>query len=128
MMQTVLRFKEPDTQLGHMLRKATATAHAFDRHAPWRRIAMKAIDDGYFQSADEFVRFLEACLRHLDLEQVMYDLAYATGVRNLADAIARRWATNASRNDAPSTDEIAGLLQSERVTMGCFRSLRAEVN
>jgi len=50
-------------QLRHMLPANTATAQAIDRQEPWEQIAMKAIDDGYIESADQFVRFVEACLR-----------------------------------------------------------------
>lgn len=63
MTQTVSHFEEVITQLRHMLPTNTATAQAIDQHEPWERIAMKAIDDGYVESADEFVRFVEACLR-----------------------------------------------------------------
>jgi len=63
MTQTDSHFEEVVTQLRHMLDTNTATAQAIDRHEPWERIAMKAIDDGYIESADEFVRFVEACLR-----------------------------------------------------------------
>jgi hypothetical protein len=63
MMQTVSHFEELITELRHMLPTNTATAQAIDQHEPWERIAIKAIDDGYIESADEFVRFVEACLR-----------------------------------------------------------------
>ena len=63
MTQTVSHFEEVITQLRHMLPTNTATAQAIDQHEPWERIAMRAIDDGYVENADEFVRFVEACLR-----------------------------------------------------------------
>lgn len=63
MTQTVSHFEEVITQLRHMLPTNSATAQAIDQHEPWEQIAMKAIDDGYIESADEFVRFVEACLR-----------------------------------------------------------------
>ena len=47
-----------------MLPKDTAFAQAIDRHEPWEQIAIKAIDDGYIEIADEFVRFVEACVRN----------------------------------------------------------------
>ena len=62
-MQTISHFKEAITELRHMLPTNTATAQAIDQHEPWERIAVMAIDDGYIESADEFVRFVEACLR-----------------------------------------------------------------
>jgi hypothetical protein len=128
MKQTVSYFEEVSTQLRPMRPTNTARAQATDQHEPWERIAMKAIDDGYIESADEFVRFIDACLRHLAFEQVMSDRAYAIGVRNLADAIARLWASGNSTKSTPTTNEIAGLLQSEWVSLGHFRSLRSEIN
>jgi hypothetical protein len=127
MMQTVSNFEERNTQLRHMLPTNTATARASDLDEPWERIAMNAIDGGYIESADEFVRFVDACLRYLASEQVMYDRD-ALAVRNLADAIARLWASANSSKRTPTTNEIAGLLQSEWVTLGHFRSLRSAIN
>ena len=46
-----------------MLPADLATAQAIDRHEPWEQIATKAIADGYIERADEFVRFVEACVR-----------------------------------------------------------------
>ncbi len=63
MAQIVSHFDEVITQLREMLPADTATAQAIDQHEPWERIAMKAIDDGYVESAGEFVRFVEACVR-----------------------------------------------------------------
>jgi hypothetical protein len=63
MTQTVPHFDEFITQLRHMLPANTATAKAIDQHEPWERIAMKAIDDGYIECADAFVRIVEAWLR-----------------------------------------------------------------
>ena len=62
--QIVSNYDEFITQLRQMLPTDTATAQAIDRNEPWERIAMKAIDDGYVESADEFVRFVEACVTH----------------------------------------------------------------
>lgn len=128
MLQTISRFEGVFTQLRHLLPTHSVARQAADRHAPWKRIAMKAINDGYLESGDEFVRFVDACLRHLAFEEVMYDRAYTIKVRNLADAIVRQWTSGNSRNSTPSTDEIAGLLQSEWVTSGHFRSLRSATN
>jgi hypothetical protein len=63
MTQKISHIEEVITQLRHMLPTGTATARAIDEHEPWEQIAMKAIDDGYIESADEFVRFVEACVR-----------------------------------------------------------------
>ena len=64
MTQTVPDFEEVITQFRQMLPKKTATAQAIDEDEPWDRIAMKAVEDGYIEIADEFVRFVEVCVRH----------------------------------------------------------------
>jgi len=63
MTQIVSHFEEVITQLRPMLPKNTALAQAIDQHEPWERIAMKAIDDGYMEIADEFCRFFESIVR-----------------------------------------------------------------
>ena len=63
MMQTAMHFEEVITQLRYTVPTNTATAQAIDLHEPWERIAMKAIDDGFIEIADEFVRVVESCLR-----------------------------------------------------------------
>lgn len=63
MTQIASDFEEVIVQLRHMLPTNTATAQAIDQHEPWEQIAMKAIGDGYIEAADEFVRFVEACVR-----------------------------------------------------------------
>ena len=63
MTQAASHFEEVIVRLRHMLPTNTATAQANDQHEPWEQIAMKAIEDGYIESADEFVRFVEACVR-----------------------------------------------------------------
>ena len=55
--------EEVITQLRQMLPADMATAQAMDQHEPWEQIATKAIADGYIERADEFVRFVEACVR-----------------------------------------------------------------
>ncbi len=64
MVQTDSRFEALITQLRPMLPPHTALAQAIDQHDPWDRIALKAIDDGYIEVADEFVQFVEACVLH----------------------------------------------------------------
>jgi hypothetical protein len=64
MIQIDSRFEDLIAQLRPMLPKNTAMAQAIDRHDPLERIAMKAIDDGYIEIADEFAQFVEACVRH----------------------------------------------------------------
>lgn len=63
MTKKVSHFDDGITQLRQMLPTNTAAARAIDQNEPWERIATKAIDDGYIESADKFVRFVEACLR-----------------------------------------------------------------
>jgi len=63
MAQIASDFVEVIEQLRHMLPTNTATAQAIDRHESWEQVAMKAIEDGYIEAADEFVRFVEACAR-----------------------------------------------------------------
>ena len=62
MTQIASHYEEAIAQLRPMLPKNTATAKAIDQHEPWERIALNAIDDGYVENADEFVRFVEACV------------------------------------------------------------------
>lgn len=128
MIQTVSRLEGVFTQLRHPRPAHAASARTIDRNAPWKRMAMNAIADGHIESAAEFVRFVDACLRHLALEPVRYERADTVEVRSLADAIARQWARGNSNIRTPSTDEIVGLLQSEWVTSGNFRSLRSAIN
>jgi hypothetical protein len=133
--QKVSHFEKPIPQLRHALpaNNVTAlannvTALAFDQNENWERIAMKIIDEGYFGSADEFVRFVDACLRYISSEQVASPCANAIGARKLAESIACRCASEDSSSNLPTTDEIAGLLESEWMTSGHFRSLRREIN
>jgi len=63
MAQMATHFEELVAQLRPTLPRSTALAQAIDQHEPWGQIAMKAIDDGYMEIADEFVRFIEACVR-----------------------------------------------------------------
>ena len=53
-------FEDAVAQLRQMLPANTATAQAINQHEPWERIAMRAIDDGYVESADELVGLGEA--------------------------------------------------------------------
>ena len=55
--------EEVITQLRQLLPADMATAQAMVQHEPWEQIATKAIADGYIERADEFVRFVEACVR-----------------------------------------------------------------
>jgi hypothetical protein len=46
-----------------MLPGQCATAQAIDRKEPWEQIALKAVEDGYIELADQFNGFVEICLR-----------------------------------------------------------------
>src|SRR5258707_11260439 len=46
-----------------MLPGRSATAQAIDRNEPWEQIALKAVEDGYIELADQFDGFVEVCLR-----------------------------------------------------------------
>ena len=61
--QSVSHLEEVIAQLRQMLPANTATAQAIDQYEPWERIALKAINDGFVECADEFVRSVEVCLR-----------------------------------------------------------------
>ncbi len=45
-----------------MLPGRCATAQAIDRKEPWEQIALKAVEDGYIERADQFDAFVEICL------------------------------------------------------------------
>lgn len=63
MMQIDSHFEELIAQLRPTLPTSTTLAQAIDQKEPWMQIAMKAIDDGYIEIADEFVRFFESIVR-----------------------------------------------------------------
>jgi len=63
MMQMDSHFEELITQLRPTLPTSTALAQAIDQREPWGQIAMKAIDDGYMEIGDEFVRYFESIVR-----------------------------------------------------------------
>jgi hypothetical protein len=124
MTQTISRFEELVSRFRHARSGNSPRAGAVDPSEFWKRLVLKAIDGGYFKSTDEFVLFIDACIRYLSFEQVMQDRGYVHGIRNLAEALARNWACGPAPENAPTADEIAGLLQSEWVTSGHFKLLR----
>ena len=63
MAQSVLRMEEVITEFRQMLPAQCATAKAIDQRQPWEQIALRAIDDGYIQFAEDFNVLIEACLR-----------------------------------------------------------------
>ena len=46
-----------------MLPGRSATAQAIDRKEPWEQIALKAVEDGYIELAEQFSGFIEVCVR-----------------------------------------------------------------
>lgn len=51
------------SEFRQMLPAESATAQAIDHHESWERIALKAVDDGYIESAHDLGTFIEVCLR-----------------------------------------------------------------
>ena len=51
------------THIRRMLPEQSETARAIDHREPFETIALKAIKDGYIETADELNGLLEACLR-----------------------------------------------------------------
>ena len=62
-MQTNARFEQAISEFRQMLPADSATAKAIDRHEPWERIALNAVDDGYIEFANDLGTFIEVCLR-----------------------------------------------------------------
>lgn len=62
-MQATSGLEQALHEFRRMLPGTTATAQAIDRGEAWERIALKAVDDGYIESAHELGRLLEACLK-----------------------------------------------------------------
>jgi len=46
-----------------LLPAQSLTAQAIDRHEPFDRIAVKAVEDGYIEFSQRFTQFMELCLR-----------------------------------------------------------------
>jgi hypothetical protein len=62
-MQTERGLEQVIYEFRRMLPEECATARAIDRHEPWERIAMRAVDDGYIEYANQLGTFIEVCLR-----------------------------------------------------------------
>ena len=62
-MQTITSHEQVINEFRQMLPAESATAQAIDRHEPWERIALNAVDDGYIEFANELGTFIEVCLR-----------------------------------------------------------------
>ena len=63
MTQTVSRLDDVISEFRRMLPEQSATAQAIDRHEPWERIALNAVDDGYIEFANQLGTFIEVCVR-----------------------------------------------------------------
>ena len=59
MAHTVSRLEEVISEFRQLLPAQSATAQAIDRHEPWERIALNAVDDGYIEFANELGTFIE---------------------------------------------------------------------
>jgi len=57
------RLQDLVAEFREMLPGRCATAQAIDRKEPWEQIALKAVEDGYIELADQFDGFVEVCLR-----------------------------------------------------------------
>ena len=57
------RLEDLITEFREMLPGRCATAQAIDRKEPWEQIALKAVEDGYIELANQFGGFVEICLR-----------------------------------------------------------------
>jgi hypothetical protein len=61
--QDVPRLQDLIAEFREMLPDQCGTAQAIDQNEPWELIALKAVEDGYIELADEFSAFMEVCLR-----------------------------------------------------------------
>ena len=62
-MNTIVNLEHAISEFRQMLPAETATAKAIDRHEPWERIALNAVDDGYIEFANDLGTFIEVCVR-----------------------------------------------------------------
>jgi hypothetical protein len=62
-MQTTKNLERVIGEFRKMLPAETSTAQAINRREPWESIAMRAVDDGYIEFANELGSFVEICLR-----------------------------------------------------------------
>ena len=59
----VSRLQELIAEFREMLPDQCGTAQAIDRKEPWEQIALKAVEDGYIELADQLGGFMEVCLK-----------------------------------------------------------------
>ena len=62
-MQTMENLEQVIAEFRKILPAETATAQAIDRRESWERIALRAVEDGYIEFANELGDFVEVCLR-----------------------------------------------------------------
>lgn len=62
-MRTIESLEQAITEFRKIVPAETATAQAIDRRESWERIAMRAVDDGYVDFANDLGSFVEICLR-----------------------------------------------------------------
>lgn len=63
MAQPATHLEEVISEFRQLLPAGSATAQAIDGNEPWERIALRAVEDGYIELAEELGRFIEACVR-----------------------------------------------------------------
>ena len=51
------------TEFRELLPAQCATAQAIDQGESWEQVALRAMEDGYIEVADQFNSFVEICLR-----------------------------------------------------------------
>jgi len=64
-MQDVPRLGDLIAEFREILPDQCGTAQAIDQNEPWEQIALKAVEDGYVESASQFIALVEACLRRV---------------------------------------------------------------
>jgi hypothetical protein len=63
--QHVSHLEDLIAEFREMLPDQCGTAQAIDRKEPWEQVAVKAVEDGYIELADQFNKFVEICLRRV---------------------------------------------------------------
>jgi len=63
MEENVSRLEDLITEFRQVLPAQCEAAQAIDQGEPWEQIALKAIEDGYIEFAEQFNQFVETCLR-----------------------------------------------------------------
>ncbi len=61
--QDVSSLEDLIAEFRELLPDQCGTAQAIDRKEPWEEIALKAVEDGYIEFADQLGGFMEVCLQ-----------------------------------------------------------------